>query len=49
MNCFNKHYRYMVYANTLFTYLTGDDKVDDHIKANYSDFDVSEDEGFKEG
>lgn len=45
INCFNKHYRYLVFANTFYTYLTGDEQVDEHIKANYSGFDFDEAEG----
>ena len=37
MNCFSKHYRYLAYANSLYSYLIAGDssKMDDHIKDNY--------------
>ena len=39
MNCFSKHYKYLAYANTLYTYLLNPgQKVDQHIKDNYEDF-----------
>ena len=37
--CFHKYYRYMAYANTLYTYLTADEETDGSIKASLIDSD----------
>ena len=38
VNCYSKHYRFLAYANTLYTYLIKGEEVDEHIKENYNDF-----------
>lgn len=31
-NCFHKHYRYLAYSNTLYSYLTSDGAVDQFVE-----------------
>ena len=38
MNCYNKHYRFFAYANSLYTYIIAGERVDDHLRDNYDDF-----------
>ncbi len=44
VNCFSKHYRFLAYANTLYTYLISGEGVEEHIKDNYEDFYPEDDE-----
>ena len=38
VNCYSKHYRFFAYANTLYSYLASDEKVDEHLHDKFDDF-----------
>ena len=38
VNCYTKHYRFLAYASTLYTYIVSGEQVDGHIRENYEDF-----------
>jgi hypothetical protein len=37
VNCFNKNYRFMAFANTLYTYIVNGEKVDEYLNEDTPD------------